>query len=317
MNFPKLHERSRKLSKGRGKIVLPRLNYHREHLTEQIDSNRRDIKKEGVLEERIKRLGGLLTQSMCPECEQPVGEERKRKLGEELGGLMAELEDLNMTSRAVSGANAELALLSKIRGTGAAARLNQLETAREKAEIRLTALENRRDTLQEKIDNSSVARIAQISKEKEGLLKLRGKVENNIDLIKASIDDKQNNINRLARLMIRSPEARNQRSSREVDVYMGMDQVFSRSVDALRERLRTKVEAAASDVFLQLTTENTYTGLRINSNYGLTILDRRGEEATIRSAGAEQVVAMSLLERIEPHCQSPWPCNRGHAVWTP
>ena len=288
-------------------LLQPRLDYRRQELTAQIERSRKDIKKEGVVEERIERLNELLNQSICPACEQPVSEERKKKLGEELGGLTAELEDLNMTSRVVTDANAELALLGKIRGTGAAARLKQLDTAREKAEIRLTSLENKRDTLQDKIDNNSVARIAQISKEKEGLLKLRGKIESAIDSIKADIEDKQNNINRLSRLMFKSPEARNQRSSREVEVYMGMDQVFARSVDALRERLRTKVEEAASDVFLHLTTESTYTGLRINSNYGLTILDRKGDEVTIRSAGAEQIVAMSLLSALNRTVNRPGP----------
>lgn len=86
-----------------------------------------------------------------------------------------------------------------------------------------------------------------------------------------------------------------------------MDQVFSRSIDALRERLRSKVESEASDAFMHLTTESTYTGLRINGNYALTILDRKGEEVTIRSAGAEQVVAMSLLSALNRTVNRPGP----------
>ena len=35
--------------------------------------------------------------------------------------------------------------------------------------------------------------------------------------------------------------------------------------------------------------------MRINDNYGLTILDDKGRDVEVRSAGAEQVVALSLI----------------------
>jgi len=38
-----------------------------------------------------------------------------------------------------------------------------------------------------------------------------------------------------------------------------------------------------------------YAGLQINNSYGLTILGRNGEPVPVRSAGAEQVVALSLI----------------------
>src|SRR5205085_9245172 len=59
--------------------------------------------------------------------------------------------------------------------------------------------------------------------------------------------------------------------------------------------LRAEVETQASDIFRRLTTDARYQGLRINENYGLTIVGENGRQVSVRSAGAEQVVALSLI----------------------
>jgi DNA sulfur modification protein DndD len=47
-----------------------------------------------------------------------------------------------------------------------------------------------------------------------------------------------------------------------------------------------------------MTTQKAYRGLAINKNYGLTILDELGQPVALRSAGAEQVVALSLIDGL-------------------
>src|SRR5262249_48519180 len=58
---------------------------------------------------------------------------------------------------------------------------------------------------------------------------------------------------------------------------------FEGAVGAFREKARERVSAEASEIFKELTTERDYSGLRINENYGLRILDSRGNELTGRS----------------------------------
>ena len=78
-----------------------------------------------------------------------------------------------------------------------------------------------------------------------------------------------------------------------------LHELFDDAVDEYRDRLRQMVETDAIELFLQLTTEPEYTGLRINESYGLTILHRDGSEIPVRSAGAEHVVALSLLGALQ------------------
>lgn len=76
-------------------------------------------------------------------------------------------------------------------------------------------------------------------------------------------------------------------------------ELFRAAVDSYREQLRKRVEADASDFFRKMTTEPDYAGLRINESYGLTIVHRDGTAVPVRSAGAEHVVALSLVAALQ------------------
>jgi DNA sulfur modification protein DndD len=86
---------------------------------------------------------------------------------------------------------------------------------------------------------------------------------------------------------------------RRRDLAKQVHQLFKAAVDAYREQLRKRVEADASVFFTKMTTEPDYAGLRINDSYGLTIVHRDGSTVPVRSAGAEHVVALSLVAALQ------------------
>ena len=63
-----------------------------------------------------------------------------------------------------------------------------------------------------------------------------------------------------------------------------------------RDEMRRKVQERATETFGNLTTEKTFDRLEINDNYGLNLIIDK--ERVHRSAGAEQIVAMSLIEAL-------------------
>lgn len=85
------------------------------------------------------------------------------------------------------------------------------------------------------------------------------------------------------------------RLRREVEILEQLERLFDVAIQELIDDLRARVEQEATDIFRSLTTDKTYSGLQINEMYGLTILDSKGSTVTVRSAGAEQVVALSLI----------------------
>ena len=94
----------------------------------------------------------------------------------------------------------------------------------------------------------------------------------------------------MARQINANPSARNTRSTQLANIYKGIEAAFKFSIDSLRDRLKSEVERKASEAFMELTTQKDYSGLKINSNYG--------EPVPLRSAGAEQIVALSLIDGL-------------------
>ena len=86
---------------------------------------------------------------------------------------------------------------------------------------------------------------------------------------------------------------------RRRDLSAELHRLFDEAVVVYREQLRKRVEADATRHFRALTTEQDYEGLRINDSYGLTIVHRDGTDIPVRSAGAEHVVALSLMGALQ------------------
>jgi DNA sulfur modification protein DndD len=59
--------------------------------------------------------------------------------------------------------------------------------------------------------------------------------------------------------------------------------------------MKKRVEENATKVFSSLRTENVVSGLKINENYGLRLMDSKGQVFDHRGAGVEQIVALSLI----------------------
>ena len=93
--------------------------------------------------------------------------------------------------------------------------------------------------------------------------------------------------------------------NRRVGLLTILADVLERSVGRLRHHLKGRVQEAATATFKRLTTEKQYTGLRINDQYGLEIRDQLDRPVSVRSAGAEQIVALSLIDGLAHASGSP------------
>jgi DNA sulfur modification protein DndD len=100
---------------------------------------------------------------------------------------------------------------------------------------------------------------------------------------------------RLAKLGVGDTDA----ASRQLALAADLDALFSEGVTTFRNQLKRRVEADATKYFLRIINEPEYAGLRINDAYGLTILHKDGSEIPVRSAGAEHVVALSLVAALQ------------------
>ncbi|MDB3856253.1 hypothetical protein N9284_02040, partial [Halieaceae bacterium] len=126
------------------------------------------------------------------------------------------------------------------------------------------------------------------------LARIEGKIED----AESAIDLNNEKQSKISQLIAKHQGAKESLSTKRVERLEELETVFAQGIDQLRNKLREDVETHATKAFKQLTTEKTYSGLQINQSYGLSILDQENSIVRERSAGAEQVVALSLIDGL-------------------
>ena len=169
----------------------------------------------------------------------------------------------------------------------------QLTTLR----VDIRKLEDDRDTLVEKTQGKEKEFVEKRNDERE-LKTEKERREQDIKEHGDKIDinkDKIKSLNGMLQLTGDKADAK----EKEKDIYSDLKDLFDGASSVLRNKAKEDVEKEASQAFLQLKHEKTkYKGLSINENYGLGIIDEYDEIKSSRSAGAEQIVALSLIHGL-------------------
>ena len=257
-----------------------------------------NIEKRSRLAQKIADLQQLLKSHECPTCEQVLGDERRSQIGEVLGKTEVELQSIENSSASLQSISGQLDALSKIRGTNAKDRLCQVEKDLQGYQVRLTQVENEIEKLRDEIagyDTADIARKRVIHNEK---IKEEGRLQRDIQYQTAQRKKLTDELAVSQKAIEGLTKDRTQRSTVKVSLCADLEKTFSQSIEQLRDKLRKSVEARANDAFKHMTTQRSYRGLEINDNYGLQIIDADGRHVPVRSAGAEQIVALSLIDGL-------------------
>lgn len=250
------------------------------------------------IEESIRNTRKLLETRECPTCQQPFPERERAALGAQLGKLEADLSSLEESAVDYQGVTSELILLDEIKGVSARERLADIDKDIRAAEVGLQKAENDIERTEEKIAGHDTAELARKRVLHQEKLKEEGRLTESIKRVQRDIE-KTNDELAIARKSMESlAGARSKRSTVKVGIIGDIEACFGASVERLRDKLRERVEKLASQSFREMTTQKSYRGLEINENYGLSIIDSTGRAVSIRSAGAEQVVALSLIDGL-------------------
>ena len=288
-------------------LLQPRLDLRRETLSRDLDEAQQQLRDRGALDAQVQTIEDLLETGVCAVCESPVGDERQQLLGDRLGELRAQLRAVKETSGRLTELGADLKAINRLAPTGRLAEAARLERAVRAAVFRQEQLAGEIDDLKEQLRGHNMGQVRALQTERDGLQKLVGKAEAEIERTETALGRKQLKLKEVTRLMSQDPRARQRQSGRAVEVYDALQNAFEEGIGRLRDRLRSHVAEQATEAFRHLTTEDTYRSLRINPSYGLTIEDRDGHDVPLRSAGAEQVVALSLLSALNKTADRPGP----------
>lgn len=279
-------------------LIDARLQITRDRLERRREEAMDSIKKRSSLTQKISDLKQLLDTRECPTCEQDLSDERRSQIGEVLGKVETQLESIEDSSVALADVSGQLKALSKIRGINAKDRLQQVEKDLQGYQVRLTQIENNIERLRDEISEYDTAEIQRKRVLQNEKFREEGRLQRDIqdqNIERKKLDDEL----AVSQKAIEGwTMARTQRSTIKVSLCSDLERVFSNSIERLRDKLRERVEKLANDAFKRMTTQKSYQGLEINENYGLQIVDASGRHVAVRSAGAEQIVALSLIDGL-------------------
>ena len=291
-------ERLDLLSQAWRDLIEIKVSVRREHMERERRELFQQMRRAADIETKIAQLEKLLNTKECPTCRQGIDDERRAEIGTDLGRLQGEHAQFKDNTEALQYLSAQIEALNKIKGISVRDRIAQIDRDLQSHEVELTKNENESAKILDEIKGYDTAEIARKRALRDAKLQEEATLQNDIIARKKDINKVKSDLAVAQRTIEGLTQTRSQRSTVKATACTELEEVFSQSIERLRDRLRKAVEERATEAFLKMTTQKAYQRLEINQSYGLSILDEQNKPVPVRSAGAEQVVALSLIDGL-------------------
>ena len=286
-------------------LLRPGLSQRLKELQEEIESDAKMIANATNREHRHLLVVDSLKTGVCSLCANPLNAavERLRKENEE-NNIEVDVAELSLR---MAEANRQARRLSAIKYPQAKTVIAEISASALRLAVEDTKLTGEIDRLKTDLanfDNDEMIRTRKAAANAHHAIR---QLESRLEEVEKRLEENRSSQDKMRLVINENKNARDQRSSRIVGLVSSLESAFTNAIGKLRDDLRTDIEQKATAAFKSLTTDASYRGLKINSNYGLTIVDEQGRNVSLRSAGAEQIVALSLIDGLNQTGRSPGP----------
>jgi DNA sulfur modification protein DndD len=264
-------------------------------LEADISSSRSLLRLSGSVSSEIENIKILLESNSCPLCHGEVTGSSRVKLAERCAELEHRLQEISGDTTSLSDAEVKLRMLRDFSPRNSLIAIVSAEKKLSQYEVDLTRVSSRVRELKDQLHKEDEADISYRRKRLQGRCEHKGRLKLAIESLRKKKEGLDSDAEKLSKLMSKAPESRTKKANMEAEVYSDLSDCFGGAISGLRDSLRASVAQLATEAFMKLTTEPNYKSLSINKNYGLTIITQSGVPVSIRSAGAEQIVALSLV----------------------
>lgn len=297
----KLEEKQGKLKQAMSDswltMLSPTISTLRDDLQNRINDIRSKSQDYLTKKAALETHKAAIAHGECPTCLQSLDKDANAKVAELIKDLEETSKDVDTSE--LDGLEQQLHSVRQIQTVDDRRLIKQLFEDVEEFKIQIAEIKRDIKDIEEQtqnIDESEVrlqyARLREITNEvailQDGLSKL-----------KVAIDQTNENLKKAKELLSKHASKDFQKEQERENLAARLENLFQTGIDVYRDRLKEKVEKDATALFLKLTTQKEYKGLKINDNYGLTIVHQDGQPIAIRSAGAEHVVALSLMGALQ------------------
>lgn len=279
-------------------VVAPLAEGREQELRSQRDDAASRYREEIVSMAEIDRIKQSLATGVCGSCNQSLSQQVLDSFRKNLSELERSVSEAESSSPLLTTIEAALTELPKLSSNGSSKELLRIEKRLANTEIEMVRLENDEADLLEQVVDTDLEKVRS-NREKVGRLNRElGQTRQHIQKVEENASSLESKINALAKTIAAAPTGATAETSKRVSVTQALHDVCTNAIDILINRLREAVESAATSAFKKLTTDQSYSGLRINDQYGLNILDSHDAVVEERSSGAEQIVALALIDGL-------------------
>lgn len=249
------------------------------------------------LAQRIKELTSSLQEEICASCNQPIPQSNRDDILRNVDKLNTELDTLRLDDLESESLNEKYVSLKPLTETSIT--VNEINTHNEavaQQELAIIRLQNEISEIEGDLRQLDADRAKKLTQDHDRRLSERGKLNKEEDELSRQINDLEINIRNLRSQISTDTDGEDNAASRLYQIATECEDAFSKAMDKYVSIMREKVEARANYSFSKMTTEQEFEKLEINESYGLHLIS--SGDTMIRSAGAEQIVAISLIEAL-------------------
>jgi DNA sulfur modification protein DndD len=256
--------------------------------------DRREILQNRVNERTIiSLLKQTLTRENCLICAQDISETIKNNIIEKISRLQTgdELVDINDLEQIIFSIKTLLAFKAQ----DVSLLVKELSDDLDHLRIDHVTKQDRIKDIEKQAKDFDQSKVRALYGEQANVIKKIGAYEEAIKAEETKIKSLDVDIRNLEKKIREAGGDGSYKERKRSELYSRLFDLYEQSISLYREKLRKKVEEEATRLFLQLTSEPDYSSLKITDTYGLLIVHKDGKKIPIRSAGAEHIVALSLM----------------------
>ncbi|MCF8118358.1 MAG: AAA family ATPase [Desulfarculaceae bacterium] len=279
-------------------VLMPRILIIREGLEKELSGLKAQQTRKNISEETLAKIFEGLHKGQCPTCLQALTTEAERHIKATLVFLKSEAEEEDVSEKIQQ-------LMLRIQGlkeSESQSKKDLLDEINDAIDELVVSRATQQDLIREIEDQTKdldEAELRKLYSDYDKVIKKITLIGEGIGSEKQKKDECNQNIRKIQDKLSNTAGASLTQERHLREMYEKLQEIFNQGVAAYRERLRAKVENDATNLFRKLTSEPDYKSLRINENYGLTIIHKDETKIPVRSAGAEHIVALSLMGALQ------------------
>lgn len=279
-------------------LLNSRIRFTRDGLEEESKTLRDVYQRALVSADMTEKFRKAINDGECSSCGQQLSGAAKERL-EKLVTEALPKEEREQAEAKIRKLEIRIAALKQSEAVSNADVLQEVQDAIDELKIKKAAAEDRLGEIREQTKDLDETEVRRLYLEYEKTLTEIGILQGGIKKQEEALKGINDSITKVEAEMARFADTDLDTERSRKELCENLKALFAGAVDSYRERLRGRVEKDATALFLKLTSEPEYRALSINDSYGLTIVHQDGSAIPVRSAGAEHIVALSLMGALQ------------------